>query len=154
MGHVNVYINVIINFLKTLIISGVVLRVIGILSKCQSKELTFQEGIVKAKKVVKAGVIAILLPSIIPLINRLYMSQLDEAHPTVHIVRLIDDVIGSILILEPLIVAYKVIGELMAIKTSDDGKEEHISNAKNTVFVGIVIICVTAVIKTIFSYYE
>jgi len=149
------YINIFNDILKTIIIAGTTLRVIQNLMKCQTEGVSLKEGIHKSKKVLTAGIIAIVLPSLMSLIRTNYMKDVDVTQPQKNIIYLIKAITNILLTIEPVLVAFKIMIELVAYKTAEEGmKAEHKSNAVKIAITGVLIICSTSVINIILNYYK
>ena len=132
------------------IVAAVVLRSISVLMKCHSEDLSLKEGLLKVKKYLKAGIVALVLSSLIDTMKPMFTNDpFDSAQ------KLIRTVINILIGLESTIVTYKFIVELLAYKMDDESqKPQHAMNAKHTIIVGIIVITITGVMSAIFNFYK
>jgi hypothetical protein len=148
------YINTAINFFKAVIMAGTVLRVVATLIKCQTDGLPLNNGIQKSKKVIKAGILGAVLPSLLPIINIQFFAGVDNSMPAIAITVFINTVTNMLIMIEPAVIIFIIIKEVLVYKISDDGaKVEHKKNALVALGVGILVITATATLNIIFRYY-
>lgn len=149
------YIDKFINFFRVLIITGTTLKVILNLMKCQNDGVSLQEGIQKSKKAVKVGIIATVLPSLLPLIESSFFAGMNWSTPYLGAKKLMLSVINILLILEPVILIYKLAVELLAYKLgSEETRADHKNNIIKVIIVGILIVSATVIVNQVLSYYE
>lgn len=152
-------INLLMSITRGIIIAAVSLKVILTFLSCQTGVTTIPAAMIKARNVITAGIIASVLPSFLPYLANTYFASSDVSsmyHASNGPIMLINGLMTVILTMEPGIVIYYVMKEIIAYKlaSEDYAKAEHISKVKMIIGVGIVIICCTGVINTILDYYK
>ena len=151
-------INVLMMIARTIIISSMSLKIIFIFMGCQTGGTTVPAAILKARKVLGAGVIASVLPELLPFFAGAYFNSSTVSsivHASNGPLRLMNSVTGVLLTMEPGVVCFYAGKELVAWKfeSEDYAKSEHIKKVKIIVGCGVLIICGTGLVNTIFDYY-